>query len=375
MEKEKLIKLVLELREKGKEGPYWDFKQEWHEDTGELIKDIICFTNTVHDKDCYLIFGVSNDLKIVGMTKTRRKQADIIDTINNLSFATVHIPQISVETIDIYGKEIDVLTIYNTDKTPVYLKTNYGKMLSGCIYTRTEDRNTPDNSNADEEQIEYLWKKRFGLTKPALQFIIEHLANKHEWTQTENEYYNIYHPEYVLRIQDEIEDRYKEEFYGYVQENEKMSFEWLDVVANNTVLKKHYIAILDSGRLAIPEPEWGHIYKDNDYRQAYPYKYYVENSDTFKILEFLYDPSCGEEFDALSRHMDVVLLYHSKEERALFENYVTARTQEIDLFIEANKSEISISTGSELKSETYSKLILTGTCLNQMLSEFRKVHQ
>ena len=32
---------------KGKEGEYWDFKQEWHERIEDLIKDIICFSNTV----------------------------------------------------------------------------------------------------------------------------------------------------------------------------------------------------------------------------------------------------------------------------------------------------------------------------------------
>ena len=51
MEIEKLKELVLELLEKGKEGLYWDLMQEWYTDTPDLLKDIICFTNTVHDKD------------------------------------------------------------------------------------------------------------------------------------------------------------------------------------------------------------------------------------------------------------------------------------------------------------------------------------
>ena len=62
-----------------------DFKQEWHQKAEDLIKDIVCFANTVHDKDCYLVFGISDDYKIVGMTKPRRKQADIIDTLIVLS--------------------------------------------------------------------------------------------------------------------------------------------------------------------------------------------------------------------------------------------------------------------------------------------------
>ena len=44
---------------KGHEGDFWDFKQEWHQDMSELIKDIICFANTAHSENCYLIFGVN----------------------------------------------------------------------------------------------------------------------------------------------------------------------------------------------------------------------------------------------------------------------------------------------------------------------------
>lgn len=50
--------LVRFFLEQGKEGDCWDFKQEWHENIKYLIKDIICFANTVHDENCYLIFGV-----------------------------------------------------------------------------------------------------------------------------------------------------------------------------------------------------------------------------------------------------------------------------------------------------------------------------
>lgn len=57
----------------------------------DLIKDIICFANTVHDENCYLIFGVSNDLVLTGMKKARIKQADIIDAISNLNLLVMFI--------------------------------------------------------------------------------------------------------------------------------------------------------------------------------------------------------------------------------------------------------------------------------------------
>ena len=72
------------LINKGHEGEYWDYKQEWHINMEDLLKDIICFANTPHDKNCYLIFGVNNSGKIVGMKKARRKQADILEALDNL---------------------------------------------------------------------------------------------------------------------------------------------------------------------------------------------------------------------------------------------------------------------------------------------------
>lgn len=32
----------------GKEGECWDFKQEWHDNIADLVKDIICFANTIN---------------------------------------------------------------------------------------------------------------------------------------------------------------------------------------------------------------------------------------------------------------------------------------------------------------------------------------
>ena len=85
--------------EQGKEGDCWDFKQEWHENMADLVKDIICFANTVHDENCYLIFGVADNMEITGMKKPRKKQADIIDAISNLIFAGDVYPAVEVETI------------------------------------------------------------------------------------------------------------------------------------------------------------------------------------------------------------------------------------------------------------------------------------
>ena len=147
------------------------------------MKDIICFANTVHDEDCYLIFGVSDELKLTGMQQTRKKQADVIDALSNIHFEGDNIPKIEIETVTFGGTELDILKIFNTDRTPIYLKKPYGSMKQGFIYSRNGDKNNPDNGNAEISEIENLWRKRLGLTKPSLEYIIDRLQNKLEWNQ------------------------------------------------------------------------------------------------------------------------------------------------------------------------------------------------
>ena len=196
---------------RGKEGEFWDFKQEWHDKIEDLMKDIICFSNTVHDKDCYIIFGVADDLTVTGMEKPRKKQADILDAMSNLVFAGGNSPKIYNEI------ELDVLVVYNQVKTPIFLERNYGKMIQGCIYSRVGDRNTPNGGNAKIEIIEKLWKKRFGLTKPPLEYIFCTLENKQDWILNEEEYYyNKYRPEYRV-IHEDCESKGVEDFYSYAQ--------------------------------------------------------------------------------------------------------------------------------------------------------------
>ncbi len=84
-----LTELVPFFLSQGKEGEFWDFKQEWHKNIEDLIKDIICFANTVHDENCYLVFGIADDLSVTGMNEIRRKQADVLDAIPALSLQRI----------------------------------------------------------------------------------------------------------------------------------------------------------------------------------------------------------------------------------------------------------------------------------------------
>lgn len=91
-----------------------------------MLLDILCLANTVHNEDCYILFGVADNGEITGLSEdspNRKNQAAILDLLSNTVFAGDNVPSIAVETISIRGKEIDVLTVFNSYNVPFYLKS------------------------------------------------------------------------------------------------------------------------------------------------------------------------------------------------------------------------------------------------------------
>lgn len=366
------VQIVQHCLQQGKEGEYWDFKQEWHKKTPDLMKDIICFANTVHDENCYIIFGVADDLKIVGMTGPRRKQADIIDALSNLRFAGDVSPKISVETVIMNGVELDVLIIDNIERTPVYLNKDYGNMKRGCIYARVQDRNTPDNGNADMEIIENLWRKRMGLTKPPYEYIIDRLQNREEWSDYDGDFYNIYKPEYrIHNYQDDEQDTLTAEFYAYTQYNTNVCYSYLDIIANNTVLDTYQIVHLDGERLHIPVPEWGFIDKKEGGNEHYSYKFYLSDSSKYRLLKFMYNSENPDQKMAYDYFMRVILLFYSETERNEFEKYVSANLNQLESLINKNPKAYDTSDLQGIEKRVVQERLKIGEALNEMLLRWR----
>lgn len=360
----------------GKEGEFWDFKQEWHANIEDLLKDIICFANTIHDENCFIVFGIADDLSVTGMTRTRRKQADILDALSSLVFAGDNQPTISVESVDYNGTLLDVLIIHNTDKTPLYLKKPYGRMKQGCVYARIGDRNTPDNGNAEIDVIENLWRKRLGLTKTPLAYIFDALANKLEWADSENGYYHIYKPEFTIEREAQDDDitfkRGSDEFYSYAQTNQSTSYYMLDIKAKGTTLERQQIVNLDSGRLSIPVPEWGFINFDGNHRDVVGFKYYVQGSHSETLLRFMYDPEDGEQRWAFRKFERITLFFTSDDEKDSFEKYVELHLGELKSRIEASDEFEYIATENETKTVEYKRSLRTAIELKAMLEVFRE---
>lgn len=367
-----LDRIVEILAAKGREGEYWDYKQEWHENMADLLKDIICFANTPHNANCYLLFGIDDDGHIVGMKKNRRKQADILEAMDNLWFIGDVRPEISVETVIVNEIEVDVLTVYDTQKTPIYLKRNYGEMLAGCVYMRNGDKNTPNKGMASIDDVEKLWKKRFGLLQTPLEYIIGRLQYRIEWKQQDHTYYNMYRPEYQLKILNGDDDYLIPEFYAYAMTNKSTSYEMLQIIAGDTVLEEYQIVVLDSGRYKTPVPEWGFAgYDRYGIDHKFTYKYFVKGSTEYRLQQFFLEGGNEEAIYANRRLMEVVLLYETEDEKSAFEAYIEDNQEEIMERISRKDRYSYIQATNELDTKECIKRLNTGLVLNEMLREWR----
>lgn len=366
-----LVKLCIS---RGHEGDFWDFKQEWHKDMPALIKDIICFVNTVHSENCYLIFGISDDCRVVGMKQSRYELANIIDALSKLEFATIDVPEITLDTIVLDSIEVDVLTILNTDNTPIYLRKPYGKMRPGCIYLRKGDRNTPDNSNALFGDIEMLWKKRFRLTKPPLEYIKNHLNNPLEWNETQDCYYNIFRPEYVLEhVYDESDRDLRAEFYAYAMTNEHVVYSSMVVKCSGTIVDNYQIVALDGGRYTTPTPEWGFLGKRlTENGPEFSYKYFLKDSFRYSLHSFMYHEENGEERYAHDDLMDIVLLFDSVDEKNEFERYVEYHIQNLRDRVDAQNEYSYVRADSEAETRFIIHRLRIARVLQSILKEYRE---
>ena len=83
MDEEALIRII---NRAPIENDHWDFKEKWHEDNGELLRDIINFTNTPHHDDCYIILGVDDkgaDENLIPLCLNCANTYDIAPTIDD----------------------------------------------------------------------------------------------------------------------------------------------------------------------------------------------------------------------------------------------------------------------------------------------------
>ena len=346
-----LGELIKSLIETKREDDWWDFKEFHYEDKGSMLHDIICLANNRADRDAYLILGVRDKtFDIVGVENdpNRKNQQNIVDFLRTPNFAGHVRPRVEVQTVFIAEHEIDVFIIKNSNDVPYYLIEDYadkkykakigkgGKIVRAAnIYTRVIDNNTPIDQTADIREVEYLWKKRFGLLRSPIDRFQILLADKNNWVANENNirFYK-YAPEFtIVKEFDETQDGY--EFYLFGQTDTTPFWYNVKLYYHSTLIYTVGGVSLDGGRYftSTARTEFLRLQTLDDVT----YKYFIKNSLPFAIHSFFIESyyEYSEEAYSRKKYLECVLLFETNREKDLFdvyarEKYDTYRKENIE---------------------------------------------
>lgn len=258
-----------------------DFKQQFHENNLKLLHDILCLANAYIEEDRYLVFGITDDKKIIGVQSdsNRKKNANIQNLARQANFN--RIPTIKLATIKYQSNiEIDILVIKNRPDKPFFLTKDYsyqGKTIrAGVIYTRLGDTNIPLKESASEAQIELMWRDRFGLSLPPLERMKRLLDDVEDWTSI-NEDDQIYHkifPEFTICQGKIIRENFCESWTDNFPNPNAHSFE-VELRYSETLIHKETFVECDDGRYQIPLPEINSSNSDSKFsipKDSFAYK-------------------------------------------------------------------------------------------------------
>lgn len=307
------------------EDEHLDFKLKWHSDFPPLLKDIIAMANSSDDKNSYIVFGVSDDFKIVGLTAEdhRYKKADIAAAIRDSHFAGNGVPEIDLHSVYIDGKQLDVLEIKKSNNVPYYITTPKKPISPFVIYTRANDT----NREATFEEHERLWKKRFNLLLPEKELFNRRITEPENWEKYKNEYFYTYDASYRLKIGNEPVDG-TAPFYAYIVDVwGRFSSKNVVLSHNGNGIASFQIAYLDGFRLKLVVPEHFSIKVEDNGKPTYiTYCGYIRDSLRINLANFLYSKGLVESDIEYIQHFgrlrDSFVVHESMEEKEIFESHI-----------------------------------------------------
>lgn len=279
-----MVSLELENLLSQEESESLDFKRQFHENKVELLHDIICLANAYIEADRHLVFGVADDKNVLGVQGdcNRKKNADIQDLLRQSNFN--RIPTVRLETIKYHPSiEVDILTIRNRPDKPFFLvkdKRFRDKTIrAGVIYTRLGDTNTPLQETASDDQIELMWRERFGLGLSPLERMKLLLDDFNGWVSV-NEDTQLYHqqfPEFTVRQGKLINENFREPWSERFPNISACSFE-VELRYFETIIHQETFVMCDGGRYQIPLPEFDILESEREF-------YIQANSMAYKIAK------------------------------------------------------------------------------------------
>ena len=334
MNRDDLTSKILNLIESKREDDWWDFKREHHQDKAELVHDILCMANNRPRKDSYIIFGVDNEtFSVVGVEADtyRRNQQGITDILRNITFVGSVRPRIEIQTITLDNHEIDVLIIKDSLEVPYYLEKEYqdkdvknangkkyGKIVKPYhIYTRVVDNNTAIDKQADINDVEFLWRKRFGIELPIMERLHILLSETDKWIFDWGNKKYCYHTDYpefqIIQVDDVEQGWYPAAaFYAHPV----MHFARLNITYHSTVIYETELWVFDQLRKYLPKAENYSIEQHADFW----YTYYTLDSIEGRLLQIFTHGNC--DISSREPNYNQLLIFENDADKQNFDAYL-----------------------------------------------------
>lgn len=372
-----LRETILRLIALKQEGGYWDFKKQWYSSKAksDLLHDIICMANNLQNRDAYIIIGVDeeNDYAIVDTLadQNRKNTQKLVDFLKNKKFAGGVRPVVYVEQMSLRRGNIDVIVIENSQNTPYYLTESYEGIRSNHIYTRVMDTNTPIDSSADINHVEYLWRKRFHIDETPLEKFRYYLSTPSNWDATQGEdmgYFYKNAPEYtIFSERDDTRDGYK--YYLFGQVNHTPSWWLITLKYHQTAIEQFQGISLDGGRSFVVAPCRAYDLYGHGISAV---GYYIHGDLRSRLLEFFHQKETSEEY-SYRDYMNAIVVFNSSNECNQFFDYVKRNTEKFrDLCV--LRGDAGLPYFPEIQGmimDEYKKDYRDALVLRQMLSDFR----
>lgn len=372
-----------------REGGYWDFKQSWYEDKGELLLDIICMANNMEDQTAFIILGVKDHtMEIVGVESdpNRMKLSQLSQFVASKPFA-VYTPEFDLQTITMDDHEIDVIIINATTHTPYYLETQFvdtkfqkdhpqkaKSVMPGQIYLRLNDRKAGVDRAAPYSCIEFLWKKRFGLSLSPLERMQIFLEHKEDWPESPGEcsvqYYR-FAPEFTIAFEpDDISIRPGYEFYILNQVDNTPHWGTISLKYHQTVLMTFRCVVLDGGRHFSPCPEWDGIHITPYGTADLTYRYWAKGTLGYIVHDFFLNSQSSDAVWSDCRFLENILIFSNETEHQKFNEYVRSHWEDKNRYEETIELE-KLHPIEGYNMEYFEKQIHDTKIMQKMLIDFR----
>ncbi len=371
---------LLRLISLKQEGGYWDFKKEWYskDSKNKLLHDIICMANNLTDKDGWIIIGIDEEnnycINDIEGDSNRKQTQNIVDFLKDIKFAGDIRPTVKVESVKFPNGTIDIIIVKNDVNTPYYLKERYQDVVANNIYTRIQDTNTPRNSSADIDKVEWLWKKRFGLLMTPLEKMKLYITHPEDWyngPKGEMKKFHKFFPEFTIEYSYPEDERDGYTFYLFTQDDSRPHWKDIRLYYHQTLLMEIGGVSLDGGRYFTPCPESDGLEIEGNGKWDVHFKYMEKDSFLYKLNIFFYKHEWSHDAE-ISRYnlFDVVLLFENTKEREHFKDFAVKKWVDRNNY----KSRIHVPYIPKIEgyiTETFEKEYENSLILKEILKEYR----